>query len=71
MNGSIRRQGEKSWELTIDLGYDAQGKRQRKFVSVKGAKVEAHRHLRGILASLDKGLPVDVAKLTVAEFLER
>ena len=23
MNGSIRKRGEKSWELTIDLGKDA------------------------------------------------
>ena len=38
MNGSIRKRGEKSWELTIDLGRDEHGKRLRKFVNVKGTK---------------------------------
>jgi hypothetical protein len=26
MNGSIRKRGEKSWELTIDLGRDETGR---------------------------------------------
>ncbi len=34
MNGSIRRRGKNSWELTIDLGRDEHGKRLRKFVNV-------------------------------------
>jgi len=29
MNGSIRKRGRQSWELTIDLGRDADGKRRR------------------------------------------
>ena len=34
MNGSIRRRTKISWEITIDLGHDADGKRRRKFVAV-------------------------------------
>ncbi len=71
MNGSIRKRGEKSWELTIDLGRDASGKRLRKFVNFKGNKADAHRKLREIVVSLDKGLPVDTGRATVGEFLQR
>ena len=71
MNGSIRKRGKDTYELTIDLGRDANGKRRRKFVNVKGTKSKAQRQLRDILASLDKGLPVDTGKITVGEFLVR
>ena len=71
MNGSIRKRGKGTYELTIDLGRDANGERRRKFVNVKGTKAQAQRQLRDILASLDKGLPVDTGKITVGEFLNR
>ena len=71
MNGSIRKRGEKSWELTIDLGKDSAGKRRRKFVNVKGTKAEAQKKLRELLTTLDKGMSVDTSKATVAEFLEQ
>ena len=41
MNGSIRSRGKGTWELTVDLGRDANGKRHRKFVNVKGTKSKA------------------------------
>ena len=69
MNGSIRKRGQKSWELSIDLGRDADGKRLRKIVNVKGTKAEAQRKLRELLTTLDKGMPLDMSKATVGEFL--
>ena len=71
MNGSIRKRGEKSWELAIDLGREADGKRKRKFVNIKGTKAEAQKKLRELLTSLDKGMPLDISKATVGEFLGR
>ena len=71
MRGSIRRRGKNSWELTIDLGRDAQGKRLRKFVNVKGKKADAERIMTEFMASLDRGLPPETSKVTVAEFMER
>jgi integrase len=71
MNGSIRRRGKGTYELTIDLGKDSNGRRQRKFVNVKGTRKEADRKLRDILASIDKGLPVDAGKLSLREMLQR
>ena len=62
MNGSIRRRGKNTWELNINLGRDAQGKRLRKFVNVRGKRADADRRLREILASVDKGLPIDNTK---------
>ena len=58
MNGSIRSKGKGTWELTIDMGRDAAGKRRRKFVNVKGTKAKAQQKLRELLTSLDKGMPV-------------
>jgi integrase len=71
MNGRIRKRGKRSWELTIDIGRDENGERLRKFVNVKGTKAEAQRQQRELLASLDKGLPVDTGKLNVDQFLQR
>lgn len=66
---SIRRRSKNSWELTIDLGRDADGKRQRKYVNVKGKKADAERRFRELCSQLDKGLPVDDQRLTVADHI--
>lgn len=71
MKGSIRRRSKGSWEITIDMGRDEHGKRQRKFINVKGKKAYAERQLRELLASLDKGIPIDTSRLTVAELLDQ
>lgn len=71
MNGSIRRRSQTSWELTIDLGRDAAGERKRKFLSVKGTKAAAQQRLRGLLSSLDKGLPINSKKITMADWMAR
>jgi len=70
MNGSIRRRGKGTYELTIDLGKDSSGRRQRKFISVRGTKAEADQKLREVLTRLDKGMSLDGSKSTVGEFLE-
>lgn len=71
MEGSICRRSSNSWELTIDLGRDAGGKRRRKFVNVKGTKAQAQRKLRELLSSTDKGIPIDSKKTTVGEWLQK
>ena len=71
MKGHIRHRGKGSWEITIDLGKDAEGRRLRKFVNIKGKKADADRYLRELLTSLDKGLPVDTGAITTGEFLEK
>ena len=71
MNGSIRRRSKNSWELTIDQGRDADGKRLRKFVNVKGTKTQAQQKLRKLLTSVDNGMSLDTSKVTLGEFLAR
>ena len=68
MNGSIRKRGN-SWELTIDLGHDADGKRQRKFVNVQGTKAQAQRKLREFLSAYDKGVPLATEKVTLSQWM--
>jgi len=70
MNGSIRKRCD-SWELTIDLGRDANGKRKRKFVNVKGTKKLAQQQLRELLSSNDKGIPIDTPKITFGLWLSK
>ena len=70
MTGSIRRRSKNSWELAIDLGRDAGGKRKRKFVSVKGTKAQAQKKLRELLTTLDKGKNIESSIITVGELLE-
>jgi len=55
----------------IELGRDANGKRMRKSVTVKGNKSDAQRKLRELLTNLDKGIPIDESKKTVGEFLDQ
>ncbi len=71
MKGSIRRRTKTSWELTIDVGRDSEGKRLRKFVSVRGKKAAAERRLRELLNALDGGFPVDTSRVTLGLYLEQ
>lgn len=71
MNGSIRSRGKGTWELTIDQGRDASGKRRRKFVAVKGTKTQAQQKLRELLSLTDKGIPVATQKITFGQWLAK
>lgn len=71
MNGSIRSRGKGTWELTIDMGRDAAGKRRRKFVNVKGTKAKAQQKLRELQSLTDKGIPVATQKITFGQWLAK
>jgi len=71
MNGSIRKQGKGTWELTISLGRNSDGKPLRKYINVKGKRADADRKLRELLTSLDKGIPIDSKKVTLAEWMDK
>ena len=71
MKGSIRQRSPGSWELTVDMGRDARGKRLRKFVTIRGSKSGAQRRLREMLSTLDRGIPLVTERVTVAEWMER
>ncbi len=55
--------------MNIDLGRDADGKRRRKFVSVKGNKAQAQRKLRELLSLSDQGIPISTQKILFGQWL--
>ena len=71
MKGSIRQRTPGSYELTIDLGRDALGKRRRKFVTIQGTKSTAQRELRRLLSTLDRGIDLPSEKITIRQWLDR
>ena len=71
MTGSIRKRGQNSWEITLDLGRDDRGKRVRRFVTVKGNKKQAQRRLRELLTELDGGIVPSNERIRMRDCLER
>ncbi|MFA5064960.1 MAG: site-specific integrase [Dehalococcoidia bacterium] len=70
MKGSIRSQGYRSWQITIDMGTDLNGKRRRHFETAHGRKGDAQKRLNELLVSIEKGISFPVGRLTVAEHLQ-
>ena len=59
MPGSVRRRGTSTWEVTVDLGRDAQtGERRRRFMNVKGKRQDAERVLVETLHQRDTGIEI-------------
>lgn len=72
MSGSIRRRGRGSWEVSINLGRDpVSGKRQRRYVNVKGTRKDAERVRTLLLHERDTGTDVDPERITLADWLRR
>ena len=57
-------------KITIDRGFDGNGKRVRKYFTVNGKKGDAERKKRELLSTLDLGLPIDSSKINVAQYLQ-
>ncbi len=71
MTGHIRKRGERSWAILLDLPRGPDGKRRRKWISIKGSKKDAQRRRTELLHRLDKGEYVEPARMTLSEFLKR
>ena len=71
MRGSVRRRSRGSWELTVDLGRDAGGKRIRQFRTVRGTKAEAERALNDMLRAADLNRGVVPSGVLLGEFMDR
>lgn len=71
MAGSIRRRGKQSWELTVDHGRGADGKRRRLYESFRGSKKEASQRLTQLLAERDGGTELSPRTTTVREWLDQ
>jgi len=69
MRGSIRRRGKASFEIQIELD-SADGRRRRRYVSVKGTYKDAQRELTKLLGAADAGTLPDPSNATVAEYID-
>ena len=68
MRGSIQQSGPSSWRIQIELDRIG-GKRQRRFVTIKGTRKDAQRELTRLLSAADDGTLPDPTRQTVAEYL--
>ena len=71
MTGSIRNRSPGSWEITIDLGRDENGKRIRRFATIKGTKKQADQRLREMLTELDGGIVPSTERILMRDWLNR
>jgi len=71
MKGHLQRRGERAWRLKYDIGSDAAGDRQTRYVTLHGTKAEARKQAAKILASVATGAHVDPSTETVQDFVER
>ena len=70
MRGNITRRGRSSWRLKFDTGRDAlTGKRQTRYVTVRGKRRDAERELARLLSEAHNGTLIEPSKVTVAEYL--
>lgn len=70
MRGNITRRGKSSWRLKYEAGEpDASGRRQTRYVTVRGTKKEAQIELIRLLDEIRAGTSVQPNKLTLVEYL--
>lgn len=68
--GSISRRPDGLWRASFSAGYDANGKRLRREVYGK-TKAEAREKLNTARAATLSGQPVQIQRLTIADYLNR
>ena len=71
MKGHIRRKGQHSWQITLDIGNGPDGRRRRVYETVKGGKKDAQRRLHELIVGLEKGVYTPPGRLTLAELFHQ
>jgi len=72
MRGYIKKRYVNSWTIVLSLGRDpGTGKKRQQWISVKGTKKDAERHLAELLHQLDTGGYVQPGKQSLAQYLEQ
>ena len=69
MKGNLTRRGERSWRLKYDLGVDPTGRRQTRYVTVRGKRQDAERELARLITAAHDGTLVEPSKTMVADYL--
>ncbi len=69
--GHIRQRGPRAFEIAVNLGSDANGKRRRKVETIHGSRADAQRRLRELQTAQDRGLSIASEKWTVEQWMHR
>src|SRR5690242_6291912 len=69
--GSVIRRGKSSWRLKFEAGErdPTTGKRQTRYITVRGTKKQAQAELVRLLATVDNGTYTERSKITIAEYI--
>lgn len=70
-DGSYIERSPNRWQITVPLGTDVKGKRQRQRFTVRGNKTAAQRALRQARAKRDNGFGVAPDRISTGEWLKR
>lgn len=71
MTGHIRKRGERSWAILLDLPRGPDGKRRRKWHTVHGTKKDPQRKRNELLHEIESGLYCEPAKMAVKDYLQK
>lgn len=67
----IRKRSSRSWEITIFLGRDENGKRERQYKTVRGTKAEALQKQREMQYAIDRGIIPTKVSYKISEWLDK
>jgi integrase len=70
MSGNITKRSKNSWQIRFDAAPVADGKRQRRHVTVRGSYADAKRELTRLLAARDTGMLPSPTAATVGQYLQ-
>lgn len=71
MKGHLRKRGQNSWAIVVDLPRTSDGKRRRKWHTFKGTKGAAEAEMAKIVHQMQVGDYVEPARQTVTEYLRQ
>jgi integrase len=69
--GHIVRRGRASWRIKYDLPNTVPGKRETRYLTIRGKRQDAERELARLMAAAAIGEHVDPSRETVGAFVER
>ena len=67
MRGNITRRGKNSWRLKFDVFRHPDGRRETRYVILKGRRQDAQKELTRLLAQADTGMLPEPSRMTVKE----
>ena len=69
MRGTILKRAKASWTIIVDVGRGSDGRRNQRWITVKGTRKEAERRLAEILNKVNNGLYIKPSQDTLGGFM--